>query len=100
MIFVSFQGTTNVKATLLKDGHSFTVHILDPQTSPNTKDGEQDRDHKLESNSEVQNAQLPTDGKSLNYILALQVFLLCMANAGKQLPQELFYHMLAVTKRG
>ena len=71
-----FQGTTNVKATLLKDGHSFTVHILDPQTSANTKDGgnEADKDQKHGSNSEMQNAQLPTDGKSLNCQVLLQIF--------------------------
>ncbi|XP_078322362.1 sperm-associated antigen 17-like isoform X1 [Crassostrea virginica] len=36
------QGTTSIKSTILKDGHNFTVHILDPKEA--TDESEQDDD--------------------------------------------------------
>ncbi|XP_061176448.1 sperm-associated antigen 17-like isoform X2 [Saccostrea echinata] len=36
------QGTTSIKSTVLKDGHNFTVHILDPKESTEESDQEED----------------------------------------------------------
>lgn len=37
-----FSGTTSIKSTILKDGHNFTVHILDPKEGTEETDADED----------------------------------------------------------
>lgn len=64
-----FAGTTSVRATLLKDGHTFSVHVLDPQLNARDVDrgsnSDQTTEQKLDADLTAQdvNDQLQTDGK-------------------------------------
>lgn len=63
-----FTGTTSIKSTILKDGHNFTVHILDPKEG--TEETDADEDMPLPANEKAEFEKSEKDGK-------LQYFLYC-----------------------
>ena len=60
-MIVFFPGTTSIKSTILKDGHNFTVHILDPKEA--TDESEQDDDMPPPAAEKAEFEKSEKDGK-------------------------------------
>lgn len=71
MNFFPFTGTTSIKSTILKDGHNFTVHILDPKEGTEETDADEDMPSPANEKAEFEKSE--KDGK-------LQYFLYCSKN--------------------
>lgn len=56
-------GTTSIKSTILKDGHNFTVHILDPKEG--TEEADADEDMPSPANEKAEFEKSEKDGKIL-----------------------------------
>ncbi|XP_076077508.1 sperm-associated antigen 17-like isoform X7 [Mytilus galloprovincialis] len=59
------QGTSCVKATVLKDGHIFSVHILDPKENSNGSEDEDDTDSKKDEKEKSEYEKSEKDDKSV-----------------------------------
>lgn len=64
-------GTSSVKATLLKDGHCFSVHILDPKEPSEESDVDDDDDDesKKDEKEKSEYEKSEKDGKKKGYML-------------------------------
>lgn len=57
----NFTGTTSIKSTILKDGHNFTVHILDPKEGTEETDADEDMPSPANEKAEFEKSE--KDGK-------------------------------------
>lgn len=61
MNYFTGTGTTSIKSTILKDGHNFTVHILDPKEG--TEEADVDEDMPSPANEKAEFEKSEKDGK-------------------------------------
>jgi len=59
-------GSTNVRATLLKDGHVFNVHILDPQRNMTRANEDQCVDEQSQGQGQVAEQNIATGSRDHN----------------------------------
>lgn len=66
MIIINFyfytSGTTSIKSTVQKDGHNFTVHILDPKEAAEESEPEEDLPPPSREKADFEKSE--KDGKS------------------------------------
>lgn len=60
-MYYVYTGTSSVKATVLKDGHIFSVHILDPKEKSEESEDEDDEKKDEKEKSEYEKSE--KDGK-------------------------------------
>lgn len=60
---VYFLGTVSVKTSILKDGHSFTVHVLDPKEAKKEEEKTNEENGDAQNAEEVEKAELETQEK-------------------------------------